>query len=90
MAQADPSDPDVSQAAVDRACARLGGVDILVNNAGIGTAVPAKRETREEFRSVVDVNLCGRTGWRGRARGDTGGQLDHDISRAAGCRCGDR
>lgn len=34
-------------------------VDVLVNNAGIGTAVPATRETPEEFRAVVDVNLHG-------------------------------
>ena len=37
----------------------FGRVDILVNNAGIGTAVPALRETPEEFRKVVDVNLMG-------------------------------
>ena len=38
---------------------RLGRVDVLVNNAGIGTAVPATRETPEEFRRVIDVNLNG-------------------------------
>ena len=32
---------------------------MLVNNAGIGTAVPATRETPEQFRSVIDVNLNG-------------------------------
>jgi NAD(P)-dependent dehydrogenase (short-subunit alcohol dehydrogenase family) len=32
---------------------------VLVNNAGIGTAVPATRETPEQFRSVIDVNLNG-------------------------------
>ena len=37
----------------------FGRVDILVNNAGIGTAVPATRETPEQFRAVVDVNLNG-------------------------------
>jgi len=37
----------------------LGKVDVLVNNAGIGTAVPATRETPEEFRRVIDVNLNG-------------------------------
>jgi NAD(P)-dependent dehydrogenase (short-subunit alcohol dehydrogenase family) len=37
----------------------LGRVDILVNNAGIGTAVPATRETPEQFRSVIDLNLNG-------------------------------
>ena len=38
---------------------QLGRVDILVNNAGIGTAVPATRETPEQFRQVIDVNLNG-------------------------------
>ena len=36
-----------------------GRVDILVNDAGVGTAVPATRETPEEFRSIVDINLNG-------------------------------
>lgn len=38
---------------------RFGRVDILVNNAGVGTAVPATRETPEQFRSVIDINLNG-------------------------------
>lgn len=37
----------------------FGRVDVLVNNAGIGTAVPASRETEEQFRGVIDVNLAG-------------------------------
>jgi NAD(P)-dependent dehydrogenase (short-subunit alcohol dehydrogenase family) len=37
----------------------FGRVDILVNNAGVGTSVPATRETPEQFRSVIDVNLNG-------------------------------
>ena len=39
--------------------AAFGHVDVLINNAGLGTAVPATRETPEEFRQVVDVNLLG-------------------------------
>ena len=38
---------------------RFGRVDILINNAGIGTAVPATRETPEQFRQVIDINLNG-------------------------------
>ncbi|WP_345381098.1 glucose 1-dehydrogenase [Pseudonocardia yuanmonensis] len=57
--KADISDPEQCRAAVGHACDRFGGVDVLVNNAGIGTAVPATRETPEQFRAVVDVNLHG-------------------------------
>jgi NAD(P)-dependent dehydrogenase (short-subunit alcohol dehydrogenase family) len=35
------------------------GADIVVNNAGVGTAVPATRETPEEFRKVIEINLNG-------------------------------
>ena len=38
---------------------QLGRVDILVNNAGVGTAYPATRETPDEFRKVIDINLNG-------------------------------
>jgi NAD(P)-dependent dehydrogenase (short-subunit alcohol dehydrogenase family) len=55
----DVADPDQCQALVDAAMAEFGRVDVLVNNAGIGTAVPATRETPEQFRSVIDVNLNG-------------------------------
>jgi NAD(P)-dependent dehydrogenase (short-subunit alcohol dehydrogenase family) len=53
---ADPADCD---RIVERAVAELGHVDVLVNNAGVGTAVPATRETPEQFRGVIDVNLNG-------------------------------
>ena len=55
----DVSDPDACQALVDATVAEFGHVDILINNAGVGTAVPATRESPEEFRKVVDVNLHG-------------------------------
>jgi NAD(P)-dependent dehydrogenase (short-subunit alcohol dehydrogenase family) len=55
----DVADPGACQALVDATMAEFGRVDILVNNAGMGTAVPATRETPEQFRSVVDVNLNG-------------------------------
>ncbi len=47
------------QALVDAGMAELGHIDVLVNNAGVGTAVPATRETVEQFSSVIDVNLNG-------------------------------
>jgi NAD(P)-dependent dehydrogenase (short-subunit alcohol dehydrogenase family) len=55
----DVADPARCQALVDAAVAEFGRVDILVNNAGIGTAVPATRETPEQFRDVIDINLNG-------------------------------
>ncbi len=57
--ETDVADPDSCQALVDATVERLGRVDVLVNNAGVGTAVPATRETPEEFRRVIDVNLNG-------------------------------
>jgi NAD(P)-dependent dehydrogenase (short-subunit alcohol dehydrogenase family) len=57
--QTDVADPAQCQALVDAAMAELGRVDVLVNNAGAGTAVPATRETPEQFRAVIDVNLNG-------------------------------
>jgi NAD(P)-dependent dehydrogenase (short-subunit alcohol dehydrogenase family) len=53
----DVTEPEACRALVDAAMARFGRVDILVNNAGIGTSVPASRETVEQFRSVIDLNL---------------------------------
>jgi NAD(P)-dependent dehydrogenase (short-subunit alcohol dehydrogenase family) len=51
--------PEDCDALVAETVAKLGRVDILVNNAGVGTAKPATRETPEEFRRVIDVNLNG-------------------------------
>ena len=44
---------------VDAALGEFGKVDVLVNNAGRGTAIPATRETREQFEEVIDLNLNG-------------------------------
>ncbi len=57
--QADVADPDDCTRLVEQTVSELGRVDILINNAGIGTAVPATRETPEQFRQVVDINLNG-------------------------------
>jgi NAD(P)-dependent dehydrogenase (short-subunit alcohol dehydrogenase family) len=53
----DVTRPEDCQALADATVKEFGRVDILVNNAGVGTAVPALRETPEEFRSVIDLNL---------------------------------
>jgi NAD(P)-dependent dehydrogenase (short-subunit alcohol dehydrogenase family) len=55
----DVADPAQCQSMVNAAIAEFGRVDVLVNNAGVGTAVPATRETPDEFRAVVDINLNG-------------------------------
>jgi NAD(P)-dependent dehydrogenase (short-subunit alcohol dehydrogenase family) len=57
--QADVSNPDDCNRVVAETVDRLGKVDVLINNAGIGTAVPATRETPDEFRRVIDINLNG-------------------------------
>ncbi|GAA3311540.1 hypothetical protein GCM10020295_81460 [Streptomyces cinereospinus] len=44
---------------VAAAAAGFGRVGVLVNNAGVADAVPASRETPEQFQGVLDVNLCG-------------------------------
>ena len=58
-AATDVASPSDCQRLVDTAMETFGRVDVLVNNAGVGTAVPATRETPEQFRDVIDVNLNG-------------------------------
>lgn len=55
----DVSDPVSCSALVEATMERFGRVDILVNNAGVSTAVPATRESPNDFRQVIDVNLNG-------------------------------
>jgi NAD(P)-dependent dehydrogenase (short-subunit alcohol dehydrogenase family) len=64
----DVAKPEDCTALVETAVRDLGRVDILVNNAGVGTAVPATRETPEQFRSVIDINLNGAY-WMAQAAG---------------------
>ncbi len=70
----DVTDPGQCQAVADAAVREFGHVDVLVNCAGTASANPATRETPEEFREVVEVNLhasywmaqaCGRVMRRG-------------------------
>ena len=56
---ADVSKPEDCTRVVEETVSALGKVDVLVNNAGVGTAAPATRETPEQFRQVIDVNLNG-------------------------------
>ena len=59
VVETDVADPDACTNLVALAMEEFGRVDILINNAGIGTAVPATRETPEQFAGVIDVNLNG-------------------------------
>ena len=57
--QSDVTRPEDCQALVRQAVERFGGVNILVNNAGVASAVPATRETPEQFKHIIDTNLNG-------------------------------
>lgn len=59
LLQTDVTDPDQCTALIAAGVEQLGGVHILVNNAGFGWAKPATRETPDEFRKVIDINLNG-------------------------------
>jgi NAD(P)-dependent dehydrogenase (short-subunit alcohol dehydrogenase family) len=61
----DVAKPEDCTALVEAAVRDLGRVDI---HAGVGTAVPATRETPEQFRSVIDINLNGAY-WMAQAAG---------------------
>ena len=57
--RADVANPEDCNRVVAETVERFGKIDVLINNAGIGTAVPATRETPDEFRRVIDINLNG-------------------------------
>jgi 3-oxoacyl-[acyl-carrier protein] reductase len=57
--QADATDADAVEAAVEKTVATFGRLDVLVNNAG--TVIPKRFEetTREEMDRVIDINVRG-------------------------------
>ncbi|MFC9361617.1 SDR family NAD(P)-dependent oxidoreductase [Rhodococcus sp. NPDC057014] len=59
IVRTDVVDPDQCTALVDATVSEFGQVDVLVNNAGIASALPATRESPDQFRSIIDVNLNG-------------------------------
>ena len=57
--QADVTDRDALVAAAERVRTELGGADVLVNNAGTMLLGPFGPDQREDYRSMVEVNLLG-------------------------------
>lgn len=55
----DVANPEDCKRFVETTYGELGRVDILVNNAGVASAVPATRESPDDFRRVIDINLNG-------------------------------
>ncbi len=57
--QADITDADAVQSAVNQAATALGGLDGLVNAAGIGSSEWADAISLENWKRLIDVNLTG-------------------------------
>jgi NAD(P)-dependent dehydrogenase (short-subunit alcohol dehydrogenase family) len=57
--QVDVTDPQQCEQVVARTMEVFGRIDVLVNGAGLVTAIPATRETPEEFDAVIRTNLHG-------------------------------
>ena len=55
----DVRDYDQVRALVDQTVQQFGGVDILINNAGIGIFEAVADTSPEDFRAVLETNLCG-------------------------------
>jgi NAD(P)-dependent dehydrogenase (short-subunit alcohol dehydrogenase family) len=75
---ADVANPEDCDRVVAETVDQLGRPDVLINNAGVGTAVPATRETPDQFRRVIDINLNGSYFMAqacARAMGDGGGSI---------------
>lgn len=47
------------KALIDHTVRELGGLDILINNAGIGMFATVEETSPEDFRAVLETNLCG-------------------------------
>ena len=55
----DVRDYDQVKALIDYTVNELGGVDILINNAGIGIFETVEETSPEDFRAVLETNVCG-------------------------------
>jgi NAD(P)-dependent dehydrogenase (short-subunit alcohol dehydrogenase family) len=50
---------DQVKALVERTVNELGSIDILINNAGIGIFETVEKTSPEDFRAVLETNVCG-------------------------------
>jgi NADP-dependent 3-hydroxy acid dehydrogenase YdfG len=57
--EADVSDKEQAQAAVQQTVSELGRLDILINNAGVMLLGPVQDAPLEEWERMLDVNLAG-------------------------------
>jgi NAD(P)-dependent dehydrogenase (short-subunit alcohol dehydrogenase family) len=57
--QGDIADAATADRVVAEALSRFGRIDTLVNNAGVFVAKPFTDYTRDDFATVIDVNLAG-------------------------------
>jgi len=57
--QVDVRDYQQVQALIAHTVKELGGLDILVNNAGIGIFATVEQTSPEDFRAVLETNVCG-------------------------------
>jgi NAD(P)-dependent dehydrogenase (short-subunit alcohol dehydrogenase family) len=57
--ECDVRDESQVQELFAHAATALGGVDILVNNAGIGIFGPVEATSGEDFRALIETNVCG-------------------------------
>jgi NAD(P)-dependent dehydrogenase (short-subunit alcohol dehydrogenase family) len=57
--EADVTDRDQLQAAVDGTVERLGGIDAVIANAGIAIGGPVRSADSESFERVIEINLFG-------------------------------